>query len=490
MLLLLALFACKPDDAPAPFEFPDPTDAPELRGPGGPAVPFAEEDLWIPCAELPGGPEDWKHHNLVMPYRGHLVLPWAAEWGDGGLSFFEVDDPCAPVKISDSFERTMRETHAIGFVHLPEGDDHAGDYAAVNHQKGVMIWDVSDPAAPVVASILEIEGVFWPDAYSHVVLSVSWQYPYLYAGASDNGIYVIDARDPYAPVLLTHHVFDPGIRVGGVFAFGTRLFASGAEQSHAVIVDIGVPDELKDIPGGRFEVTDDAGDPKEMYHSNLIGDVALFTRKEGAGGFVMYDVSDPTAPTRLGDFPNTHNGGYVFWHEGYAFVGDSDIAAVYDARDPGAIALVGEADLEGDLDTNVPYGNVMALSVDDEAGELGATVLVPWSTEVDTVAPRVRAVDPPDGAVGVPTTARIGIAFDEIVEPSTAFAGSIRLWDAEGSAVDGWATAQDVLASYAPKEPLKPSTTYTLEILADGVRDVNGNPVDEPVTTTFTTAAQ
>ena len=43
------------------------------------------------------------------------------------------------------------------------------------------------------------------------------------------------------------------------------------------------------IPGGRFDVTDDDGIPREMYHGNLVGDIAMFARKEGAGGAVFYD---------------------------------------------------------------------------------------------------------------------------------------------------------------------------------------------------------
>ena len=31
--------------------------------------------LWQNCADLPGGEQDYNHHNLVIPYRGHLVMP-------------------------------------------------------------------------------------------------------------------------------------------------------------------------------------------------------------------------------------------------------------------------------------------------------------------------------------------------------------------------------------------------------------------------------
>ena len=92
-MLLILLGACenKPQDsAVQAFEFVDATEMPPLRGPGGPSTTFTSEELWQNCAHLEGGENDVDHHNLVVPYRGHLLLPWAPEWGQGGLSFFEM----------------------------------------------------------------------------------------------------------------------------------------------------------------------------------------------------------------------------------------------------------------------------------------------------------------------------------------------------------------------------------------------------------------
>jgi hypothetical protein len=470
------------DDA---FVFADPTAVPEPWTAGGPARTFSEGELWQACAALEGGPEDLDHHNLVMPYRGALVLPWASEWGMGGLSLFDVSDPCAPSKLADSYAESMRETHAIGFVHLPDDDPHAGDWAVVNQQHGVMFWDLSDPAAPVEAAVLEIDGLFWPDAYARVALSVFWQYPWVFLAAADSGLYVIDATDPTAPELVTHHVFEPGLRAGGVFVVGSVALVSGAEQSAAVLLD--VSDPANPMPITRFDVTDSAGEPREMYHANLVGSLALFTRKEGAGGIVLYDVSDPRAPARLGEGLTAENGGYVFYDEGLAFVGDTHVAEVFDVADPTEPVLVGTADLAGDLDTNVPFGNVMVISVDDEAEDDISSAVVPFTTAVDVTPPAVLRIDPPDGATGVALGARIGVAFDEPVEPSSVFAGSIRLYAEDGTPVRGWGSGQEVTASYSPEAPLRAGTTYTLHVMAGGIRDVNGNAVAETVTATFST---
>ena len=59
----------------------------------------------------------------------------------------------------------------------------------MNHDNGIQLWDVSNPEEPVVAGVLELPNVFYPDSYSRVVLAVFWQYPYLYAAAANNGIF-------------------------------------------------------------------------------------------------------------------------------------------------------------------------------------------------------------------------------------------------------------------------------------------------------------
>lgn len=478
------------DTAPPVPTFPAPEARPPLRGPGAPQQAFPEEALFEACAELPGGPEDLGFHNLLMPWRGHLVMPWAAEWGQGGLSFFDLSDPCAPVKVSDGFEARMRETHAIAFLHLPEGDPHAGDYAVANAMNGVVVWDITDITAPKVIAELVIDGVFWPDAYARILFSLHWQYPYLYMAGSDNGLYVADTTDPANPVLVTHQPFDPVLRAGGVFVLGTEMLVVSAEQTEAALLDISDPYAPQLHPGGRFTITDATGTPVEVYAGNQVGGHAVFARKSGGGGPIVYDVTDPTQPTFVGDYHEVDgNGGYLYGHEGFLFVGNSHSADLYDARDPTAITKVGRGDLEGDLDTFTPYGNVAVMSVDDEAVDRVASVVVPWSTEPDTRGPMVARAVPADGATSVRTTARVGVAFDELLEPSSVHLGSLRVAGPDGVPVQGWGSAQETTAHWVPREPLAPDTRYTVEVMAGGITDAAGNPVEATVAWSFTTGS-
>lgn len=490
LLAFLLALGCTPEDGSEPFAFPDATDAPELRGPGGPSTTFTEAELFTPCAYLNGGPEDYDHHNLVLPYRGHLVMPWAPEWSDGGLSLFEFDDPCNPVKRSDSFDTDMRESHAVGFAHVRSGP-YAGDWAAVNHMRGIQIWDISDVEEPKVAGFLELPGVSYPDSYNRVVLSVFWQYPYLYVAAANNGIFVVDTLDPYAPSLITQKIFEPGLRAGGVFALGDTLLVAGAETEDAIVLDISDPSNPVDIPGGRFDVADRDGIPREYYFGNRMGDLALFARKGGGSGPMIYDISDPTQPAFVGDLPDSDNGGYIFYDEGFLFVGESSVGRVYDATDMSNITVVGEvttAVFPGDLDTLTPYGNVALLSADEDAVEDQATAVIPWTLNPDTTGPLVMAVGPRDGATGVAVTTQIGVGFNEMIEPSTVFAGSIRIVDENGKAYGAWGSGQETIATLSPKGPLKSGMTYTVSVEAGGITDANGNAVEERFTWSFTTA--
>ena len=485
-----AATATTADTGPEPLTFPEPADHP-ARWAEAPPRSFAASELMVQCAELDGGPESWNTHNLIMPYRGYLVLPWASEWGDGGLSLFDMTDPCQPEKVADSFADHMRETHAIGFLHLPEGDPHAGDYAVVNGWHGVIIWDVSDPTAPVQLSEVTIDGVSWPDAYARVAFSVFWQYPYLYLAASDNGLYVIDTTNPAEPEVLTHAPFDPVLRAGGVFVMGTEMLVVSAEQTEAALLDVSNPTDPQLHPGGRFTVRSGDGEAREVYAGNMVGKHAIFARKSAGGGPIVYDITDPTAPTYVGDYHEADgNGGYIYGHEGFLFVGNSHSGDVYDARDPAKVTKVARGDLAGDLDTFVPFGNVAVLSVDDEAEDQLASIVVPWREQPDERGPMVERTVPADGDVGVATTARIGIGFDEIIEPITVHLGSLRVSDPDGAPVDGWGSAQEATAHWVPKEPLQPQTTYTVEVMADGISDVNGNPVADTLSFSFTTGAQ
>lgn len=475
--------------------YPEPDAWGPNAGPGGPDVEFDEADLYTGCAFLTGGETDFDHHNLVVMFNGYLLLPWAPEFSTGGLTFFDVSDPCEPLRIGSGEANSMRETHAVGFAEV--GDRW---YAVTNYKEpgllqstgGIGFWDVTDPTAPEMVTEMALPGFVYPDAYARITLSVFWQAPYVYASGADNGVYVVDARDPTAPELVAEYHFEPTLRAGGIQVIGNQMIVTAAEGPRTVIVDVGVPDVPQPLPGGDFELLDSIGVAREAYFSNLAGGFMYYAVKNGGGGLLVYDIHDPSAPAYAGQFDSGGNGGYVFVKDDLAFVGESDFAGIYDVADPAAITQVTTLTLPGDLDTVTPIGNIAVLSVDDGAVADQATALVPYATAVDTTPPRVTWSVPSDGATGLVATSRIGVTMSEMVDVKSAFAGSVRVYeqgvDPSLGRVDGWISVQENVVNFAPVGVFTPGTTYVFEMPAGGVVDYNGNALDETFSIEFTIA--
>lgn len=496
LVMATVALGCAPEKPPAPeglvckapetLELPASPSRPlGWKGPGGPKKSFTADAIGTNCAFLDGGPEDdVDHHNTVTMLDGHLVMPWAPEWGGGGLTTYSFADPCAPTVVGTSFSPLMRETHAAGFYKKD------GWKAVVNGVNGVQFWDLTDPKLPTVTSDLPIKGVFWPDAYARVVLSVFWQAPYVYAAAADNGIFVIDAADPAKPVLLTKYKFDPPLRAGGIFAVGNLLVVTAAEGSRTVLLDIGTdPARPEPIPGGTFEIHDGMGTSLEAYHAHVNAGMALYATKTNGGGLAMFDITDAEAPKFVGyhNAPDG-NGGYVFVKEGVAFVGQSHFAEAVDISDPTKPASIRRFDLTGDLDTIIPVGNVVILSVDDKADKDRGSSVAPFREMPDTSGPVVNMVHPRDGAKAQPITSRIGLTFNEFVDIGSLWEGSFIVREVgTTNPIAGHYSGQEGIVNFWPASPLAPETEYEVVIPAGGVVDFNGNPTTAEFRSTFTT---
>lgn len=426
-------------------------------------------------------------------FDGYLMMPWAPEWGGGGITFFDMSDPCSPATIGSTTSGDMRETHAVGFslvggrwyaatAHVEEG--------LLNTGGGVMFWDVTNPAQPLPLSTLELPGHLYPDAYARVIQSSFWQGDHLYVGGSDNGLYIVDASDPINPSLVAQEAFEPTLRVGQVQVVGNLLIATAAEGPRTVLLDVSIPGQPQPIAGGDFVLEDSEGIAREAYFANVSDGKVWYAVKSGGGGLLAYDVRNPSAPTYAGHFNSGGNGGYVFIKDDVAVMGESNFAGIYDVSDLDNIELLTQLNLEGDLDTATPIGNVVVLSVDDEANPGEASSIAPYLAEPDADAPYVNWSVPADGADGLAPTSRIGVSFNEMVAPKSAWEGSVRLYETENPDVhvDGLINVQESVVNFTPVGVLTPGTQYTFEIPAGGIVDYNGNAVTDSFTMSFTVA--
>lgn len=511
--LLLTVVACTGEDPedldsdvierfdpsdPADWDalFPAPDDW-QTTGPGLGRVTFAAEDLWEGCAFLQGDPDKTKdHHNLVVMHDGYLVMPWSPEDGGGGVTLYDVSDPCNPTKVGEGWSDRMRESHSLGFAVIDGRTYMAVDYLApwdeVTERHpggGVGFWDLTDPTAPTWAGDVDIEGHAYPDSYLRLTLSVFWQGDHVYASTAFNGVAIVDASDPTQATEVGRAV-TVGHQVGTFHVWGNQAIASSAGLARTVMWDVSDPVAPQPVLGGDFNVVGEPGGiPVAYYFANVTADYALFARKDTNGGPILYDVSDPSAPTFVGHLEQPDgDGGYIFEQNGFLFQGESDYGAVYDIADPTAPVEVGRVQLKGDLDTLTPLGNLLVAAVDDKANFGEASMIAPWATEPDSVPPRHGMRSPQDGAVDQPVTSRIGIVFDEMLEPVSAVEGSVRVVTAAGEPIDVLAQVQENILNLSPRAPLPAGETIHVQLPAGGLADVSGNRLEETVQWSFTTA--
>lgn len=473
-----------PDPLPPPDGFDPPT------GPGAPSTIFDAAQIGVECAFLPLGDADENHHNTGFFLDGYLVRPWAHERGRGGIAVWDIHDPCSPVLVANVLDEQIRETHATGYSTI------GGRWIVVASLTGIQFWDLQDVTAPVRVTDFTLPGVRYPDAYMRTVMSTSWQAPYVYVGASDNGVYVVDAEDPRNPEIVAQYLPEPLFRIGQVIAIGNHLYVFSSEGSVAAVVDIRDPRQPRPIPGGTYSITNGTVDrlerpiPLPAYFGMVNGGHTYHPRIGFSGGLAIFDVTDPTHPTLAGDWEAPDgDGGYVFIKEGVAFVGFSAYGMRLDVSDPTAPTALARYEHTGDVDTLTPFGNVLVLSVDDDSVDGEASAVVPFAEAVDSTPPAVNMVVPLDGATDQPLTTRVGLTFTEFVSMSSVFRGSVILRDPDGNALDVYLSGQDGVVNVWPTRVLAPSTTYTLEVPAGGVTDLNGNPTAAAFSATFTTVA-
>jgi hypothetical protein len=478
-------------------------------GPGGPTKPFVTSDLFKHCASLDGGPGDkLDQHDIVSMYDGYLVMPWSPEQGTGGISFYDVSDACAPTQVGYGYSDEMRETHSVAISNRAGGHWMAVDMirtATVNGVRagGVQIWDISDIKNPKAVSTVDVPGHNYPDAYKRVVLTEWWQGKYVYAGGGLNGVWVVDVSDPLKPTIAKQINIQPAMPVFGVIAIGNLLAIASSEQSRVVLMDISDPINPKPIPGGDFNTQSAARVNTNSYMFNVVGGFGYFGRQSGGGGFMMYDLHDPSNPKLVADYPDktviasnsSHgvNGAYVFRKDQFVFAGNSNNGGVYDVSDPSKIKTVNHGVMQGDNDWITPIGNVVFMSVDENAITNQATVVLPWTENVDTTPPTATWSYPSDGAKNLRLTSRIGVSFTESIDVKSAWkAGHVMLYETalgQSSRVATEINVQDTIVNVSPSAPLKPNTSYTLEIPAGGLEDFNANKLQTGFKIAITTGA-
>lgn len=166
---------------------------------------------------------------------------------------------------------------------------------------------------------------------------------------------------------------------------------------------------------------------------------------------------------------------------------DGRTATIQNRRTTETIAV---AVAEGGFDPTpiaAAAGDSIQIVVRDTAGSV---VLQPVVVVVPRRPPVVVRTNPPPRKRDVPLNSRITIVFSEPIDASTVNASTVQL-HAGSRLVAGTLVFRDsnhVAAIFIPNAPLSPATTYTLDISGQ-IRDLDGDPLEAPVTVDFTTAS-
>jgi len=483
--LALALGACGDDHHdPGTPNFaaePTPTRAPRVMGPGLGNVNFQAEELYQPVGfiESPEG-----HGNVAM-VGGYLMVIYSSDGGgrsgDGGFEFWDVSDPRAPrlVHQHDTPEtHALREPHGFGLSLT-----YPMDVLAAQSIQGVQFWDVTDPAALQLLAEIDLPHIDGGD-----YIGIWWlffQAPYVYAAGVGEGLYVIDASDPRAPVLVNWLSTSElaGVSPGQVFAIGNLLILAEHQGARVATLDISDP---------ARPVLLSTGFAAFGYAHFFSGGLLLTSGGPQVGALLpILDGEQPLpAPMTMGVSRIDHDGSIEFLHHGdessqldiggYGSVQDgmflsgfSDRLAKFEIAS-GKLLASPSTEIGGrDEDFGLVLGNLLWGGNDHGQG----SGLMPHQLASDTTPPVIDWVHPADGANNVAPTARIGISASDQIDTYSVDDTTFTVRRVGGPALAGIYSVQMGIANFAPEAPLVAGAEY--EVRVEGVRDLAGNPSAE-----------
>jgi DNA-binding beta-propeller fold protein YncE len=468
-----------------------------LAAAGGPAAPrqgpglgnarYAPGEVFHPISRIDADNGAPRAHGTVAMHNGYLVVIYSndgSEGSQGGFSFYDVSDPRSPRLVArkdDAETRDIREAHGFGF-----SSSYGADLVALQAARGVQIWDWSDVSRPRQVSYLRLPGIT-DSEYSTGALWLFWQAPYIFVGGTSNGLYVVDARAPAHPRLLTRMPMGKlgGFRVGPVFAVGNLLVCSAMDQSGYATIDISDPRRPALIAAKTRGVR---GTYSTMFNGGRILGAGVDDR------FYVHDVSDPRRIRKVNQIDTAGRGGYVTFQDGFAHVGVSDEYAKIDVREDEAYRIVGTGKTgiyESDHDFVTVLGNLVFIGNDHPRGTLGidtqGSVIMPHQAEPDTRGPAVNMVAPAPNAVRQALTTRVGLTLTDQVDLRSVDARSFIVRPVGGAALPGRYSVQTGIVNWCPDALLQPDTVYEIVVPAGGIRDYAGNAIARGVISRFST---
>ena len=190
-----------------------------LKGPGLGNLSYTEAELfkavsWI-RRDAEGVPDTYPGRkafglNAGIMHNGYFLTLFAPDSGagPGGFLIYDVSNPRAMRLVKRLYEpegRTseFREAHAFGTSTIG-----GKNFIVVATTKGIEFWDFTD-----INDLKQVKKLALPTVnagdYSNVSWQLWWQAPYVYVASANDGVYIVDARDPVNAVLANRGADKP-----------------------------------------------------------------------------------------------------------------------------------------------------------------------------------------------------------------------------------------------------------------------------------------
>jgi len=425
------------------------------------------------------------HLNQPAVFDGYLMVA-----GNEDFFFYDVSNATAPKQLSKMSTPNRRvggeaESHTISFAR--SGNTF---YMATLGGTGIDTWDVTSVTAPKHLAQLKISNINYGD-YTEAVWGVSWQGQYIYVGATNNGIKVVDAADPANLKIVTEVPTSSygGVSAGPVDAIGNVLVVMTPKESSG-IATLDISDPTK--PTRLASLTTTTKSYITQFHRRYavmlgpirVWDVLTNPKNIGTGTSPIATMNNEYAEYSV------FSDDYLFIGHARQEIGNLPGCSKITFSDPKSMKVINR--IYGRLDTTynddqfvLPFANLVAFT-DDQSPYRGWVIAV-HQTAPDTAPPIVDTVIPGNASTGVSTKSRVGITFSDNIELATVNGASFIVRPVGGQALPGRYGVRMSVVNFDPDQDLQPGTTYEVVLPKGGIADYVGNTLASDWKSTFTT---
>ncbi|BAJ00845.1 cellulose binding domain-containing protein [Shewanella violacea] len=412
--------------------------------------------------------------------------------------------------------------------HIPYGGRmvtfHRGYYYIMG-QGSTSLWDISAPETPVMVDEHSYgdnghrwyklnTDLFWRE-YTVPELQGS---PYHFLDMSDM-LNLVPWSDENVPVPIlksgqlekwqTLETFPTGTNGGNVhdLRFDDPNLDAGAITSTFSLDNAGVNSSLRFRIGNLMFVTGnglsvfDIGDPLNIkLLDSIVGSFNQYTTtyhvwrnyvvylngnnaNEESNNMVMIDFSDPSDLKYAGGVPFAKSPGrYMYFQDKYGFAGSDDYGVKLNME---TLEVEQVFDAPGQwpdtfLDFQwMPLGPI--LSISGSNGGKGKTFFYAHQDGPDIKGPEIGFHHPFANSTNMPVTSVIGFVINEILEERSLNSDTIVLRKVgSGHVIKGDVVSTSYqTVNFVPKQRLEENSTYKVTLVANGIKDIAGNGVDE-----------